>query len=173
MQTLVIADGTPNAITVCDVRDWRQWAQSTGTGEPGPASGIYLHHTASALTGDSVNDQMVAMEAAADNDPYGLPYNFVVFPGAWLRVYYLNDVDVCWPHTLGHNCDTAIAAWGDYDAARCPHMLAVRVRRLVRALRTMWGVEVPTYGHREVYATACPGRYLWRELQTLGLTGGR
>jgi hypothetical protein len=35
------------------------------------------------------------------------------------------------------------------------------MKRLADALATMWGITLPTYGHRDCYPTACPGQYLY------------
>lgn len=172
MDSLIIADGTPYATTVLDVRADRQWAQCEGDRAAGAPAAIYLHHTADSQSARWQLGQLDIMNRAADADEWGLPYNFVIWPGAEPNIYYLNDVDQCWPHTYGHNCDCAIAAWGNFEVNQGARLVALRMRRLVRALRLMWGEEVPTYGHREVFATACPGQYLWRQLQALGLTGG-
>jgi hypothetical protein len=95
---------------------------------------------------------------------YGLPYNFIVWPTAGTPAYYLNDVDLCWPHTYGHNCDVAIAAEGNYETTPAPAPLVQKMTRLADALATMWGVYLPTYGHRDCYPTACPGQYLYGAL---------
>jgi hypothetical protein len=105
-----------------------------------------------------------AMCDMARSAPFGLPYNFLIFSTGSQRIYYLNDVDNAWPHTLNYNHACAIAAWGNYQHAGASPRMVQRIVRLVHALERMWGVPLPVLGHRHTSGTACPGDWLFGEL---------
>jgi hypothetical protein len=161
VDTLIIAQGTPYETTVFDLRRGSVWAQSTGRRGSTPPAALWWHHTCGQATETEPPRQVLCLAREAKHAEYGLPYNFVVWPTQGCPAYYLNDVDLCWPHTYGHNCDVAIAAQGNYDVAEPPAALVSKLMRLADALATMWGVQLPTYGHRDCYPTACPGQYLY------------
>jgi hypothetical protein len=164
---VVIGQGSEWETTVLDVRGDAAWAQESFRRNPGPSQGIYWHHTVSRSDASEVEEQYQWLLNHRNEGPYGLPYNFIVFPSAPHHVWYLNAVDKAWPHTYGHNDATAICAVGNWDANTPPDTLAERMWHLSHALMVMWGHDIPVFGHRDTYATACPGRYLYADLQRL------
>lgn len=161
MQVLTIAAGTPYAVDVFDVRRGQLWALSTGRRASGPPAALWWHHTCGPAVETAPPRQVNAMLRMARTSEHGLPYNFIVWPTEGTPAYYLNDVDLCWPHTYGHNCDVAVAAEGNYETTEPPSAMVSKLMRLADALATMWNVTLPTYGHRDCYPTACPGKYLY------------
>lgn len=158
---LEIASGTRFATTVRDVREMGPWATPGKPHKEGDPRVIFYHHTASALPVGNRWGAVAEWLAVGRREwPFGVPYNFIVMPRHGFPIYYLHDVDYAWPHTYGYNHATAIAAVGDYDAHEPPAGMVTRMLRLADALATMWGERVPEWQHRDVFATACPGRYL-------------
>lgn len=162
VQALVIADGTPDRTVVWDVRGLEQWAAPTGGPHPhSDPHPIIIHHTVTDPAGTHTRPgQLAHLRRIRDTAPYGLPYNFVLFPTG--RPWYVNDVDRCWPHTWGYNAATAIACAGNYELLRPGPAMLRRLATLVRALAHMWRPQhrCVVLAHRDVAATACPGRYL-------------
>ena len=167
LETLIIGEGSEWEVTIYDVRHHAQWAQESFRRNPGPSQGIYWHHTVSRCDADATDTdaQYQWLLHHRSEGPYGLPYNFLVMPGN--TVWYLNDVDKAWPHTYGHNDATAVCAVGNWDVNTPPPGLAEKMWHLSHALMVMWGHEIPIFGHRDTFATACPGRFLYAELQAL------
>lgn len=83
-------------------------------------------------------------------------YALVVMPSG--RIYEGRPAWAVGAHTLGHN--TGYAGWaadGNYDVSKPSAALIAGCRRARIAL----GVAAkPLYGHYQLNATACPGRYL-------------
>ena len=122
---------------------------------------IIYHHTAGGeVRRRSIREELWALIDTARESDWGLPYNFVVMPSPPYRIYYINDVDRCWPHTYDRNCDTAIAAFGNFSVDQPAVGLAPRMMALADALATMWGEWVRESQHRDWSATECPGTLL-------------
>lgn len=158
MTPLTIASGSDHAITVLDVRQDHRWALPSGPTAGFPREVFYHHSDDRRVAAGPNADKLAIMRAMADSDKFGLPYNFLIWPD--LTIFYVNDVDRAWPHTFGHNGAVAIAAQGDYDVFDVPPDLADTMGRLTWALATMWGQWLRERFHSDVFATACPGRYL-------------
>lgn len=158
---LLIAAGTPYETLVRDCRDLFRWSSPVTDAYKGTGRLIVYHHTAGQVPPQrSTYAQLQFLMQEARGGEWGLPYNFVVMPNEPHRVYYLNDVDQCWPHTYGHNCATAICAVGNFSRLIPPPKMVAKMIRLADALASMWGQHVPEVQHRDVYATECPGNFL-------------
>lgn len=166
---LVIASGTPYETDVIDVRWHFPWAQSSGHADPVVKRYIILHHTATPTPLDDVISEIMFCVRISQTARYGLPYNFAVFPSGC--IYYLNDVDRAWPHTLNLNGHTAIAAVGNYQVNEPNPPMLNAIERLMRALREMWAGqhEIELLAHREAPGnlTLCPGDSLYEWLKEL------
>jgi hypothetical protein len=138
---------------------------SSGRRGSTPPAALWWHHTCGPATATTAGEQLRVMASMARSAEYGLPYNFLVWPSPPNRVYYLNDVDGCWPHTYGHNCDVAVCAQGNYSVDYPPDGLVEQMKAVADALAAMWAVQLPCYGHRDCYATECPGNYLYPLLE--------
>ncbi len=161
---LVIAQGTPWDVTAFDARRYQRWAQDGGPRADGPPPAIIIHHTATPAEGGTASQQLAHLTRIEAAGPFGLPYNFVIYPGARRRIWYLNDVDRRWPHTLGLNHGCAVAVVGNYSEVVVSPQIVHRVVRLCRALRSMWGADLPVIPHRWLQATECPGTSLYDAL---------
>jgi hypothetical protein len=158
---LVIAAGTHYEIHVRDARSIYKWAKPSLPFRGDVERRIVYHHTAAGVAAKrSARYELNLLIEMARSSEWGLPYNFMVMPVPPFRVWYLNDVDMCWPHTFGHNCDTAIAAYGNFETDRPDPRLAKRMMALADALATMWGEWVEESQHRDWNATVCPGQHL-------------
>lgn len=125
-----------------------------------------MHHTVIPYDGDPVA-YMQRLQVARPDLGSEVPYSFVVMPGA-------TDDDAvigvgrgwAWSgaHTIDYNRTAyGVALAGDFtDHAPTPGMLA--------AIRVIGGYlrdPLPTLGHRDVYATACPGEMTYPLLEEL------
>ena len=167
LDTLIIAEGSEWETTVYDVRHCAQWAQESFRRNPGPSQGIYWHHTVSRCDASDPEEQYQWLLNHRSEGPYGLPYNFIIFESHPHTGWYLNDIDHAWPHTYGHNDATAVCAVGNWDVNTPPPGLADKMWQVSHALMVMWGHPIEVYGHRDTFATACPGRFLYADLQRL------
>jgi hypothetical protein len=157
---LLIAAGSRHQVVVYDVRGLGPWAVPTRRVE-GQARRVVYHHTASAAPDvRSLKTQLARLELERNGAPWGLPYNFIVEAFRPWRVWYLNDVDMAWPHTYGGNDACAIAGWGNYEEEPASLSMARRMGFLADALATMWDIYVPEHLHKQFTPTACPGRHL-------------
>jgi hypothetical protein len=158
---LLIADGSQFQTWVYDLRRFGPWATPSKQPIERPNPRIIYHHTASRATDLRHRTQEIALlERIANTAPWGLPYNFVVCGAPPHRIYYLNDVDSAWPHTLGANGAVAIAALGHFSVEQPSPRLIRTMWRLADALATMWGHWCPEVRHCDLVATECPGQYL-------------
>ena len=165
---LVIAEGTEWETLVLDVRRVRTWCEPSGGPQPRPPALIVWHHTVGNAHDADPEAQLMELRRMADVDQFGLPYNFLVWPDPKPVIWYLNDVDGAWPHTLHHNSDAvAISLHGNYERDEPSDASVAAMHSLTNALMSMWGAEIKVVGHRDTSATACPGKHLYGALQAL------
>ncbi len=176
---LTIAEGTEWQTTVWDAREFANWADVSYFGKHDSPESLFVHHWAAQRWGyKSIHwyDQVGCLLAEALAGPYGLPYNFIVFNSGENRIWYLNDIDLYWPHTYNNNGECALAVPGNFEPyipspQRKPYVadeptdeLVTTIARLHGALSAMWEKRLILLGHRDVYATACPGANLYSRL---------
>lgn len=158
---VTIAAGTDFYCNVWDVRPFGPWATESVGAIRKEGHTIVYHHTASDVPWSPAWRAIRPwLDTGRRTWPWGVPYNFLVVPQAPHRIYYVHDVDRCWPHTQGYNCATAIAALGNYSTTPPPADMVARMLRLADALATMWDEWVPELQHRDITATECPGNLL-------------
>jgi hypothetical protein len=168
LETLVIAEGSEWETTVYDVRTLQAWSERSGPDRVGPPAVIFWHHSVSWCPVDDPAGQLAWLTQHIHSGTYGWPYQFACFPRAQRSIFYLNDVDSMRPHTAKHNHDSvAICAIGNYETDEPDGVLPGVMWHLSNGLRTMWGDDIPVRSHRDVYATACPGRHLHEALVEL------
>lgn len=155
------------------------WTDKPGGGsiDPGPKREVFLHHTVSgnhAWTRAQEREHMrflwhLHVEVNGWSD---VGYNYVCFPSA--RVYRARPADRIPAAQEGHNTGTlAIAVVGTNP------VLSLLQRRKLRALIRRLREDRPTItrlgGHRDVYATECPGDriYGWIKKWRLDFNLGR
>lgn len=139
----------------------------------GLAGEVFLHHTVTAhlepgATVAAEQAQMRHIESIGQTRfGRGISYNVLVFPSG--RAYQGVSWNRRGTHTGGRNSTSrSIALAGNYDV-RAPTEQAIRTAAAVMAHgRSRWWVQAaPLRGHRDVSATACPGRHLMPRLRDI------
>lgn len=128
---------------------------------------LWLHHSVTNPPGpDATLEQdcahMREFEAIGHNRyGCGISYTWVVMPSG--RVFQGHDVDRQGTHTYGrNNRSRAICLAGNYQVNELPQRMHNAVARLLRELgATLDG------GHRNVFATACPGDHAYERIPSI------
>lgn len=128
---------------------------------------LWLHHSVTNPPGpDATLEQdcahMREFEAIGHNRyGCGISYTWVVMPSG--RVFQGHDVDRQGTHTYGrNNRSRAICLAGNYHVNELPQRMHNAVARLLRELgATLDG------GHRDVFATACPGDHAYERIPSI------
>lgn len=128
---------------------------------------LWLHHSVTNPPGpDATLEQdcahMREFEAIGHNRyGCGISYTWVVMPSG--RVFQGHDVDRQGTHTYGrNNRSRAICLAGNYHVNELPQRMHNAVARLLRELgATLDG------GHRNVFATACPGDHAYERIPSI------
>lgn len=128
---------------------------------------LWLHHSVTNPPGpDATLEQdcahMREFEAIGHNRyGCGISYTWVVMPSG--RVFQGHDVDRQGTHTYGrNNRSRAICLAGNYHVNELPQRMHNAVARLLRELgATLDG------GHRNVFATACPGDHAYARIPSI------
>jgi N-acetylmuramoyl-L-alanine amidase len=132
-----------------------------------PAAEIFVHHTVTD-PGNNVAADMRAVEAIGLARFGTFPYSYVVHPkdGEILEGAGL----MRGAHTKGRNSTAFGIAWiGNYET-RLPKAQQFDATRWLIAELTKQGhlkPGAPIFGHRDVYATACPGSKLYGMLDVI------
>ena len=167
-----------------------QWGadERIRVGDPsyGAVKGVFVHHTvdANAYTAAQVPAIIRAIYAYHVKGRHwnDIGYNFLIdkFGRTWEGRFGGMDQPVIGAHTLGHNeYGFGASAIGNYDVAAVPSAVTSAVVRLIAwkaqlhqfnpaGIANISGDRVNAVsGHRDVYSTACPGRYLYAKLPTI------
>lgn len=141
---------------------------------PLPCSQAWLHHSATKTlpVAATVRDESVQMrhveQIGEDRFGQGFSYNIAVFQSG--RLYVGCGVRRVGSHTGGRNTPAlGVVLMGNFDAvAPSPQMRAALVDLLRYAKAEGWLLR-PAFdgGHRDLKATACPGRYAYAILPML------
>jgi len=113
---------------------------------------IVIHHLAADVSVETVHRWHLG------NGWVGIGYHFQIeFDGT---IWSGRPVDTVGAHTAGHNERTiGIACRGNFETLQTmPEAQRTALIRLLRHLRGAYG-NIPVSGHRELTATACPGRF--------------
>lgn len=114
---------------------------------------LYWHHTAS----DTLTPWSVIAAVAVKRGLGGMPYHFGIPRSG--RIEITQPMELRTNHTAGRNSKGVSAVFlGNYDnypPNEAQKEAAEKVRRLMR----YYGIE-EEYLHREIKATACPGKYM-------------
>jgi hypothetical protein len=160
----------------------RRWTSTQPGGVPLklPVPYTILHHSVTATLSKKATIEQEAAELRKIREFHIKPtsqggrgmsdiaYCYGVFPSG--RVYRLRGNNTG-GHTLGYNERAiGICAIGNYESAKPTDEMVESIRRLSRRLRRRRIVKPrqhPTYGHREVGSTACPGKFLFARLDEM------
>lgn len=133
-----------------------------------PAREAWLHHTVT-IAPDTVapfDDEVASMRdlerIGQSRFGRGISYTRLVFPGG--NVYEGHSIDRIGAHTAGHNTvAVAYSLVGNYEVADMPDAMVDAVAwALAHDFLNGWIDAVPLDGgHRDLKATACPGRFAY------------
>lgn len=168
VEQYVFNQGKHTACAVWDLRNTYRWTEAGMHLPQRDVRRIMIHESGIEERPGSQAGQISAMQQLSHFGEQGLPYNFVVWPGKWRRIYYINDLDYSWPLWQENGDSAAICAWGMYRFDPPPTGLAWRIRQLVIALRTHYGHHIAVRFHEWVNGSFCPGVRLQEQLVDLG-----
>jgi len=116
---------------------------------------LVLHHTAGPATQTPVQ---IAQFHVGGRDWPGIAYHYLVRDdGTVYKCWPARTVTYC---VRGHNASSlCVALIGDFDLEPAPGPQWDAAVSLFRDLRAGYG-PLPIEGHREIVATACPGRFV-------------
>lgn len=153
--------------------DYRTRAQWGATYNPSgrkqmtlPVELVFIHHNVMIPT-NNPNADMLATEKV-DIARFGCPsYKWAIHPsGVILEGMTTHDS----PDTYGHNSDSiSIMFMGNFENARPTDAAMLAGRQLIQLL-SGWHFLTASFkllGHRDVYATACPGANLYPRINEL------
>ncbi len=112
---------------------------------------IILHHVAASdRTPQEIHQEHLARGWA------GIGYHYLISKNG--TIYHGRPRDVIGAHCEGHNSESVgISAVGNYETEQMPPIQWKAILDLVNELKAVYpGAKV--VGHKELYATACPGR---------------
>jgi hypothetical protein len=156
-------------------KDWAAREPKCETKLATPVDVVYIHHTADNLSWGGVGaecDYLLRIQRTHMDDPdrdyCDIAYNYVVFPSG--RTYRGRGGRTVGAATEGHNSSSiSVCFAGNFElqqptaaALQSAHLL---LRHLRLRRRTIWRPTIR--GHRDVNATACPGRYLYERLAAI------
>lgn len=115
---------------------------------------IVFHHTATPTTTrpEQIHEEHIRRGWS------GIGYNYVIRESG--TVYKTRPVSVVPACVEKGNTPSICIAWiGDYEKRELPTAAVIAARELVRMIRDAYPWIVEVYGHCELNATSCPGRY--------------
>jgi peptidoglycan hydrolase-like protein with peptidoglycan-binding domain len=142
----------------------------------GLASEVYLHHTATGKVAAtaSVNEEIKAMLAIESigirrfsQYGQGISYNVLIFPSG--RAYQGVDFNRRGAHTDSRNTTArSLCFVGNYEIDEPTEAQLRTAAAILREGRGKWWVSgAPLRGHRDIKATACPGRNVYAQRSTI------
>lgn len=155
-----------------DFRTRLQWGATFDVGNiptiHTPVARIFVHHNVIAPTDDPNHDMLVTENA--DIARFGKPsYDWGIHPSGVVLEGMTVHLS---PDTYGHNRDShSIMYMGNFENDEPTDAAMLAGRELVSLLRYFENVtaDVTIEGHRDVYATACPGANLYPRIQELAV----
>lgn len=152
-----------------DFRTREQWGAefdiSTLRTIPLPRELIFVHHNVITPTNDPNHDMLVTERV--DIARFGKPsYKWAIHPSGVVLEGTTNHHS---PDTINHNDDLSIMFMGNFENDEPTEAAMLAGRWLVTALK-LYGLATPNAqikGHRDVFATACPGANLYPRIGEL------
>lgn len=156
------------------------WGPSYANGDrslPDLAVGVYVHHSvttqlpATATVAQERTEMKTIERIGQDKFGSGISYNVVVFPSG--RAYEGVSMNRRGTHTGGLNSTVrSICFAGNYETNRpTPKQLATAAAIFQAGKGKWWTPAAYVKGHRDLKATACPGRHVYSQLNVI--KGGR
>lgn len=164
------------AITLPEIATRASWGAQYDDGDltlSGPAEDVFVHHSVTtqlALTASiaAEREQMRKIEAVGESRfGTGISYNVLVFPSG--RAYQGVSWNRRGTHTGGRNSTVrSICMAGNYDIYLPTEQQLATARRIYHGGKgRLWSTTADLFGHRDVSATACPGRNVYARLDDL------
>lgn len=159
-------------LSVVSRRKWGAAAATSVTRDrwAGKRLTIRVHHTADTppRPNASVGEEAAYMRRvqAFHQNVRGyadIAYSYVIMPSG--RVYVGRGWGVHGAHTLNHNGDVGICFAGTYTKMEPTHSSLVAFWQLKRRLQRRGLRVADIAGHRETFATSCPGDAVMKALQ--------
>lgn len=153
-----------------DIASRASWGARYDDGDQtltGPALEVFVHHTVTAqlppdATLDAERAQMRELENVGQSRfGHGISYNVLIFPSG--RAYQGVSWNRRGAHTDGRNSTTrSICFVGNYDQHQPTiDQLTTAGQIYVTGKGSLWKATAPLRGHRDIKATACPGRHVY------------
>lgn len=154
----------------------KTWSPRYADGEPvivPKAEGVFIHHTVGAHLSPSasVNEEikeMLNLELTGHKRfGYGISYNVIIFPSG--RAYQGVSFKRRGQHTDQRNSKVrSICFAGNYETRNPTQEQLDKARAIIAAGRgSEWEKAAYVKGHRDIKATACPGKNLYKHLPYL------
>lgn len=127
-----------------------------------PVRELWLHHTVTPVTNDPMADWRQVQAIAFGRGFVDISYSYGVHPTG---VILEGRGDRVGAHTAGRNSTSyGVVLIGNYENQVPPEIQIDAVRWLIKALKDRGGLPMQTFpsgGHRDLMATACPGRHAY------------
>lgn len=168
-------------MTTVDIRSRRSWGARYDDGDLtliGLALEVFAHHSVTTQLSPSASvadeeAEMRELEAIGQSRfGTGISYNALVFPSG--RAYQGASWNRRGTHTGGRNSTTrSICFAGNYEVHEpTPAQIATAAAIYAEGQGKWWVASAPLRGHRDLKATACPGRHVYAKLGAIR-TGGQ
>ncbi len=145
------------------------WQAAPRRINPGTISGavlkLFLHHTVTPVTGDEGKDLRLVQTVAFGRRFSDISYSFLVFPNG--NVYEGRGWRVVGAHTEGHNSSSyGISLVGNYETQPMTDAQVAAVQAVIAEGKRLGHIDsrATLRGHRDMKATACPGRHAYARL---------
>jgi hypothetical protein len=172
-------DAEPTAaVSIASRESWGARYQDGDLTLTGLAVEVFVHHSVTAQLSPDASiaaeaEQMRALESVGQTRfGTGISYNVVIFPSG--RAYQGVSWNRRGTHTGGRNSTSrSICFAGNYETNQPTAAQISTAAAIYREGKGRWWTQsAPLRGHRDVSATACPGRHLYARLDDIRAGSG-
>lgn len=153
-----------------------QWGARPSRGSTGrisrPVDRMFIHHTVTPVTGDDAKDVRTVQSVAFGRGFSDISYTFLVPPSG--DVYEGRGWGKVGAHTAGFNSSSyAISFIGNYENMDLNDKQVQAAQWIIAEGKRLGFLNksVKVFGHRDVKATACPGRKAYARLGDIRSVG--
>lgn len=134
-----------------------------------PVGEVWIHHTVTPVTADPLADWRLVQNVAFGRDFNDISYSYGIHPNGTVL---MGRGDYVGAHTANRNSTSlGVVLIGNYETTAPTEEMIRSVQELMAWLKETSRVKnsgvYPTGGHRDVYATACPGKYAYAKLDQM------
>lgn len=163
-------------VSIAPRASWGAKRPDGDTSLPGLAKEVFLHHSVTATLSPSATvaqerAQMRVLERIGYSRfgryGQGISYNVVIFPSG--RAYQGVSFNRRGAHTDGRNSTVrSICFAGNFEANQPTGAAIATAVAIIAAGQAKWWVAgAPIRGHRDIKATACPGKHVYSQLDDI------